>query len=86
MGQRAGRAVLLLLAGLLGEARAGFPNTISIGKRSAAPSRAGLRGEPGRGPRPPPGAVHGGPRDALRPPLGDAGFAPRSPCSCGIAP
>eukprot|EP00076_Gallus_gallus_P039756 XP_025005294.1 glutamate receptor 3 isoform X2 [Gallus gallus] len=31
MGQRAGRAVLLLLAGLLGEARAGFPNTISIG-------------------------------------------------------
>ncbi|XP_031458606.1 glutamate receptor 3 isoform X1 [Phasianus colchicus] len=31
MGQRSGRAVLLLLAGLLGEARAGFPNTISIG-------------------------------------------------------
>lgn len=33
MGQSAPRTLLLLLAGLLGEALAGFPNTISIGKR-----------------------------------------------------
>ncbi|XP_075576700.1 glutamate receptor 3 [Pelecanus crispus] len=31
MGQSAPRTLLLLLAGLLGEAQAGFPNTISIG-------------------------------------------------------
>lgn len=61
MGQSVPRTLLLLLlllAGLLGEARGGFPNTISIGKRhpvapgrrgEASSSRPGKRGEGGRG-------------------------------------
>lgn len=61
MGQSAPRTLLLLLAGLLGEALAGFPNTISIGKRPPRhrdpllpPAsrgevvRGAARGEPGR--------------------------------------
>jgi len=52
MGQSAPRTLLLLLAGLLGEALAGFPNTISIGKRqrdgSLPPSAEGDLGSGGR--------------------------------------
>lgn len=59
MGQSAARTLPLLLAGLLGEALGGFPNTISVGKRPprSAPSppdrREPVRGErEGKGPAP----------------------------------